>query len=116
MATVIGVNGTPANIQSLHRHGDPFDQAALAAVMHSTFAPGQMSAKPVPVWVDVRVVFHSDRRPAIPQIVIAERDLPPPDASQMEDRHRNPLANTPPFAIHTVDADFADPFAQHPFV
>jgi TonB family protein len=84
--------------------------------MHSTFEPGRLAGKPVPVWIDVRVVFHSDRSKAIPQVVITERDLPPPDESQLEDKHHNPLSYTPPFPIHTVDADFADPFAQHPFV
>jgi TonB family protein len=34
----------------------------------------------------------------------------------LEDKHHNPLSYTPPFPIHTVDADFADPFAQHPWV
>jgi protein TonB len=26
------------------------------------------------------------------------------------------LSYTPPFPIHTVDADFTDPFARHPYV
>jgi TonB family protein len=116
MAMVIGADGKPSNIQVLHHHGDFFDRAASAAVMHSTFEPGRLAGKPVPVWIDVRVVFHSDRSKAIPQVVITERDLPPPDESQLEDKHHNPLSYTPPFPIHTVDADFADPFAQHPFV
>jgi TonB family protein len=116
MAMIIDANGKPSNIQVLHRHGDFFDQASLAAVMHSAFEPGELAGKPVPVWIDVRVVFHSDRSPAVPQVLIAERDLPPPDELQLEDKHHNPLSYTPPFLIHTVDADFADPFAQHPFV
>ena len=116
MAMVIGTDGRPSNIQVLHGHGDLFDQAAIAAVKHSTFERGDLAGKPVPVWIDVRVVFHSDRSKAIPQVVIAERDLPPPDESKLEDKHQNPLSYTPPFPIHTVDADFADPFAQHPFV
>jgi hypothetical protein len=33
-----------------------------------------------------------------------------------EDKHHNPLSYTPPFPIHTVDADFADPFTNHPYV
>jgi TonB family protein len=116
MAMVIGANGKPSNIQVLHKHGELFDQAAIAAVMHSTFEPGKLAGKPVPVWIDMRVVFHSDRSKAIPQVVIAERDLPPPDESQLEDKHHNPLSYTPPFMIHMVDADFADPFVQHPWV
>jgi hypothetical protein len=34
----------------------------------------------------------------------------------LEDKHHNPLSYTPPFPIHTVDADFADPFTAHPYV
>jgi len=42
--------------------------------------------------------------------------LPPPDESKLEDKHHKPLSYTPPFPIHTVDADFADVFARHPWV
>jgi TonB family protein len=80
------------------------------------FTTRGLADKPMPVWIDVRVAFHANRRPAIPQVVIAERDLPPPDESQLEDKHRNPFSYTPPFPIHTVDADFADPFTSRPHV
>jgi hypothetical protein len=70
----------------------------------------------VPVWIDVRVVFYADRRQTTPQVLIAERDLPVPGEAQFEDKHHNPLAYTHPIPIHTVDADFADPFAKHPLV
>ena len=116
LAMVIGANGIPAHIQVLHKHGEAFDQAAIAAVNHSTFEPGKLGDIPVPVWIDVRVVFHANRSQAIPQVLITERDLPPPDESQFEDKHHNPLSYTPPIPIHTVDADFADPFATHPYV
>jgi outer membrane biosynthesis protein TonB len=115
-AMVIGADGKPSHLQLLHSHGESFDQAARAAVLHSTFEPGVMAGKPVPVWIDVRVVFHDDRSDAIPQVVIAERDLPPPGEKQLEDKHHKPLSYTPPFPIHTVDADFTDPFVKHPFV
>jgi TonB family protein len=116
LATVIDVKGMPTHLQVLHSHGDVFDQAAIAAVKHTAFEPGKLGEKAVPVWIDVRIVFHSDRSNAIPQILIAERDLPPPDELQLEDKHHNPLSYTPPFLIHTVDADFTDPFAKHPWV
>jgi TonB family protein len=32
------------------------------------------------------------------------------------DKHHHPLSYTPPFPIHTVDADFSDPFVKHPLV
>jgi hypothetical protein len=116
VAMVIGADGVPAHIQMLHTHGDAFDRSAIAAVNHSTFEPGRLGGKPVPVWIDVRVVFHADRSQAVPQVLIAERDLPPPDDSTLEDKHHKPLSYTPPYPIHTVDADFMDPFSKHPFV
>jgi TonB family protein len=116
MAMVIGADGVPAHIQVLHKHGDDFDRAAIAAVRHSTFNPGRLRDKPVPVWIDVRVVFYADRSKAVPQVLITERDLPPPDESLLEDKHHKALSYTPPFPIHTVDADFTDPFSKHPFV
>jgi TonB family protein len=116
LAMVIGADGVPKHIQILHKHGDPFDQAAVAAVQHSTFEPGRLAGTAVPVWIDVRVVFHANRSQAVPQVLITERDLAAPDASQLEDKHHNPLKYTPPIAIHTVDADFVDPFVKHPFV
>jgi TonB family protein len=116
LAMVVDSNGVPRHMQILHTHGDSFDQAAIAAVNRSTFEPGRLANKPVPVWIDVRVVFRADRSQAIPQVLIAERDLPAPDESALQDKHHRPLAYTPPFPIHTVDADFADPFTTHPYV
>jgi len=116
MAMVIDAKGAPQHIQLLHSHGDAFDQAALAAVNQSKFAPGTLDGKPVPVWIDVRVVFWANRAQTVPEVLITERDLPPPPDSQFEDKHHKPLSYTPPIAIHTVDADFTDPFTRHPFV
>jgi hypothetical protein len=116
LAMVIGADDIPAHIQVLHKHGDAFDQASIAAVLHSAFEPGKLGDKPVPVWIDVRVVFHANRSQAVPQVLITERDLPPPDDSKLEDKRHNPLSYTPPYPIHTVDADFADPFAKNPYV
>jgi TonB family protein len=115
-AMVIDAKGVPQHIQTLHSHGDAFDQAATAALRHSTFEPGKLNGVPVPVWIDVRVVFHADRSQAVPQVLIAERDLPSPDEARLEDKHHRPLSYTPPYPIHTVDADFADPFTNHPYV
>lgn len=116
LAMVIDAKGIPEHIQVLHQHSAAFDQAAISAVKHSTFAPGMLGDHPVPVWIDVRVVFSDDRRETTPQVLITERDLPAPDESQLEDKHHRPLSYTPPFPIHTVDADFADPFANHPYI
>ena len=116
LAMVIDATGIPAHIQILHTHGDAFDQAAIAAVTHSTFEPGKLAGKPVPVWIDIRVVFHAERSQTVPEVLITERDLPPPDESQFVDKLHYPLSYTEPIPIHTVDADFVDPFARHPFV
>jgi TonB family protein len=116
LAMVIDADGIPKHIQVLHTHGEAFDQIAIAGVRQSSFEPGKLGDKPVPVWIDVRVVFRANRSPVTPQVLITERDLPPPNGSQLEDKHRRPLSYTPPFPIHTVDADFADPFTAHPFV
>jgi len=116
LALVIDATGTVQHIQVLHSHGDEFDKASIAAVQHSVFDPGIRAGKPVPVWIDVRVVFHANRSAAVPQVLITERDLAPPDESLLEDKHHHPLSYTPPFPIHTVDADFADPFVSHPWV
>jgi TonB family protein len=116
LAMVIDANGIPEHIQVLHKHGDAFDQASIEAVKHSVFEPGRLADKPVPVWIDIRVVFRANRSQAVPEVLITERDLPAPDASKFEDKHHNPLPYTPPFPIHTVDADFVDPFVAHPYV
>ena len=116
LAMVIDANGIPEHIQVLHKHGDAFDQAAIAAVKHSVFDPGQLGGKSVPVWIDVRVVFRANRSQAIPEVIITERDLPQPEASLFEDKHHNPRSYTAPIPLHTVDADFTEPFTAHPFV
>src|ERR1035441_3047614 len=116
LAMVIDDHGIPVHIQLLHTHGEAFDQAAIAAVKQSKFEPGKLGDQSVPVWIDVRVVFRANRSQAVPQILITERDLPVPDVSKFEDKHHDPLPYTPPFPIHTVDADFTDPFTNHPYM
>jgi TonB family protein len=116
LAMVIDAKGIPEHIQVLHTHGDAFDQAAISAVKHSVFEPGRLEGRPVPVWIDVRVVFRANRSQTIPEVLIAERDLPSPETSLLEDRHHTPRSYTAPIPIHTVDADFADPFTAHPLV
>jgi TonB family protein len=114
LAMVIGADGVPSHIQLLHSHGDAFDQAAMNAAQQSIFEPGKLAGKPVPVWIDVRVVFRANNAQALPEVLITERDLPPPGESFFEDKHHRPAAYTPPVLIHTVDADFADPFVRYP--
>jgi TonB family protein len=115
-AMVINTKGAPENIQLLHTHGTAFDRAAEATIRASAFEPGRLAGEPVPVWIDMRVVFRSDLSQAVPEVLITERDLPSPTESQLEDRHHHQLSYTPPIPIHTVDADFDDPFVRRPYV
>jgi TonB family protein len=115
-AMIIGADGAPSRIQLLHSHGDAYDQAATEAMQQSVFGPGKLAGKPVPVWIDVRVVFRANRAQALPEVLITERDLPPPGESFFENKHHQPADYTPPVLIHSVDADFVDPFARNPLV
>jgi TonB family protein len=116
MAMVIDAKGIPTHIELLHPHGEYFDQAAIAAVKKSAFEPGKLNGKPVPVWIDVRVVYQANLSKTTPQVVIAERDLPVPDDAKFLDKNGKLKPETPPVLIHSVDADYVDPFAKHPFV
>lgn len=116
MAMVIDAQGKPAHIELLHPHGQYFDQDAIEAVKQSAFEPGKLNGKPVPVWIDVRVVFFADRSKTTPQVVIAERDLPAPPDSKFLDKNGKLRSATTPVLIHTVDADYVNPFAKHPVV
>jgi hypothetical protein len=116
MALVIEANGAADHIQLLHSHGDADDQAAIAAVKMSIFQPGKLGSKPVPVWIDARVVFRAKQSTALPELLITERDYAAPRESFFEDKKHRPAAYTAPVVIHSVDADFADPFAREPLV
>jgi TonB family protein len=116
LAMIIDAKGKPTNIELLHSHGDPFDQAAIAAVKQSAFEPGKLNGKPVPVWIDVRVVYQANRSKTTPQVLIAEKDLPIPADSTFLDKQGNLKAETLPVLIHTADADFVNPFIKHPYV
>jgi len=115
-AMVIDTQGTPQHIELLHSNGDAYDRPALASLQSAKFSAGAVNGNPVPVWIDCRFVFRLDRNPIYPEVLITERDLPPPDLSRLEDKNHNPLSYTEPFPIHTVDADFNDPFVRHPYV
>jgi TonB family protein len=116
LAMVIDAKGIPTHIELLHPHGQYFDKGAIEAVKQSTFEPGKLNGKPVPVWIDVRVVYFADRSKTTPQVVIAEKDLPVPPDSKFLDKNGNLKSETPPVVIHTVDADYVDPYAKHPIV
>ena len=62
------------------------------------------------------MTHYTSRYPVCPEVLIIARDLSPPDIARLEDKHHNPLSYTEPLPIHTVDADFSDPFVRHPYV
>jgi len=113
LSMVIGADGSPTGIEVLHKHGDAYDAAAIAAVKQSKFAPGSLAGKPVPVRIDVRVPFRANLTRAVPVVVIAERDLAPPDVTA---KQKHPTSYTPPIPIHMVDADFVDPTVKATYV
>jgi hypothetical protein len=116
MAMVIDAKGKPQHIELLRSHGEYFDHAAKNALLQSAFEPGKLNGKPVPVWIDVRVVYRADRSNTTPQVLIAEKDLPAPDDSTFLDKKGNLKSETPPVLIHSVDADYVDPYVKHPLV
>jgi hypothetical protein len=115
-AMVIDAKGTPQHIELLHTNGDAYDRSALASLSSARFVPGALKGNAVPVWVDCRFVFRKDRSPAYPEVLITERDLPRADSSRLDGKRNNLPSYTEPFAVHTVDADFDDPFVRHPYV
>jgi hypothetical protein len=115
-ALVIDARGIPQHIELLHSNGDAYDRSALASLKSAKFSASVLNGKPVPVWIDCRFVFRSNRGLVYPEVLITERDLPLPDLSRLEDKHHNPLSYAEPIPIHTVDADFNDPFVRHPYV
>jgi TonB family protein len=116
LAMVVNEKGLAEHIQLLHTHGEAFDRAAVAAVKLTTFEPAKLRGAAVPVWIDIRVVFRASRSQAVPEVLITERDLAPPDEAQSQDKHHHPLPYTAPVPIHIVDAALADPFSRHPYV
>jgi TonB family protein len=69
LSLTIGADGKPVDIHVVRSRGERFDIAAIEAVKQSTYEPGMVDDKPVPVRVTMRVPFFSDYRPAIPMIL-----------------------------------------------
>jgi TonB family protein len=63
----IGLDGVPAKVEVIGSKASPFDDAAIAAVRQSQFAPGTLEEKPVPVRIFVWVPFTGANRPATPE-------------------------------------------------
>ena len=74
---LIGVDGVPAEVKAESAHPDPFDEAAIAAIKLSTFKPGRLNGRAVPVLVQMWVPFLPHGRRALPELLPAEFDQPP---------------------------------------
>jgi TonB family protein len=106
LSLVVGVDGTPANIQVVNPHASPFDEPAIAAVQQSRFQPGALNGKPVPVLVNVRVPFFHFTS-AVPRLM--------PHYAQMgnfrsrpDDLNRMGNGVTPPRPIVNVMPEYSD--------
>lgn len=64
----VGVDGAARNIQPAGRYTSLYDEPAITAIRQSQFEPGTLDGKPVPVQVEIRVLF-SHLRPAFPTVV-----------------------------------------------
>jgi TonB family protein len=107
LSAVIGVDGVAKSFEVVQTHGEEFDASAINAVKLSKFAPGMLNGKPVPVRVDLRVPFHAGRDQAVPEVVIGEWDVNPPDLTPKPGK--KPPSYTAPIPIHVASADFGDP-------
>jgi TonB family protein len=63
---VIGADGTPGVIELVNAHSSPFDDAAIAAVKASQFAPASYKGNPVPTRLELWVPFLGDKQLAVP--------------------------------------------------
>jgi len=76
---VIGADGTPGKMELLNAHASPFDDAAIAAVKASQFAPGSYKGDPAPTRAMVWVPFVGDEKLAVPSTLsILRKDLSVP--------------------------------------
>ena len=55
LSVIIGADGTLKNYEVKRSHYHQFDKAAIAAVQHSTYQPGTLNGKPVPVQLFAKV-------------------------------------------------------------
>jgi len=98
ISLIVGVDGVPVRVQLVHSGGEGCDAAAMEAVRQSTFEPGLLDGKPVPVRVVVQVAFWADKRPAIPRVLRARYG--PGGHSRQYDQ--------PPTLTRNVPAEFSN--------
>ena len=92
LRVVVGVDGTVSKGEVVNAQKSRLDDAAIAAVKQSQFAPGTLNGKPVPVWAFVWVPFLDADHPAIP----------------LAGPTRRIAGFTMPKPLDTVEAEFSD--------
>lgn len=106
LSLVIGADGVPADIKVVSSHGDAFDDATIEAVKKSTFAPGSVNDKPVPVRAYIRVRFSPDKRPAFPRI-FSRLGTDSLGQSVGAGNTRQRKFDKPPVALHVQPAEYS---------
>jgi TonB family protein len=91
LSAVVSADGTVSKIDVVSAKS-PLDDAAIAAVKQSQFAPGMLDGKPVPVRAYVWVPFLDAAKPAIPFATPAMRTN----------------GSTRPRPLKTVEAEFSE--------
>lgn len=83
VSAIIGIDGIPSAVQLENTRPSPFDAAAIEAVKRSTFSPGTLHNRAIPVLAQVWVKFRGDGKPAIPATQSGKFDkLPAPHNSK----------------------------------
>jgi len=115
LAMVIDVHGIPAHIQLLHTHGEAFDQATIAAVKQSKFEPGSWKINLCLSGSTCGLSSAPTTARPSPKF-LSPRETCPCRIHRNSKTSTTTLCRTHNLPIRTVDADFVDPFASHPWV
>ena len=107
VSMIVGVDGVPTDIRVVRTHGASFDTAATEAVRQSTFQPGTIDGKPVPVRMFARTRFYEDLRPTFPRILMR---FGQPMGTGFQGRPVFPIlrGDTPPRVLNTVEPAFTE--------
>jgi TonB family protein len=98
LSMVVGTDGIPVNIHVVNSAGDAYDAAAIDAIKQSKFEPGVLNKRPVPVRVQVRVLFSADRSSAIPVLLVPK----------YKNDGDSDTYDNPPVLLQHQEAEFSD--------
>jgi TonB family protein len=106
LSLVIDAGGHPKDIQVAHSLSEPYDRAAIDAVMRTQFAPGTVEERPVPVRVTIRVFFGRGNLPSYPHILSgSQRSF---GNAQRPSDLLNSAVDHPPVAVVTAMPEFSE--------